>query len=309
MHGRKHPWLTLLRLPNLLTVPGDPLAGALLAAAASEGRPVAWHTAAPVAGACLCLYAAGLLGNDYFDRDEDARMRSERPIPSGAVRPRTVLAAAIALTAAAIVLSLPAGTAGIAAVGALSLAVWIYNAGAKRHALAGPVVMGSCRGLSLIAGVASQAPCALLAARPLLAVLGLTLLVTAITIISRRETDAAPRIGFKLAFPPAALLFTLVPLNLLRWEGFTPSYPAGANGFLLLTTAMAVVWPALWCGLLAGRPSAALVRNSVGALIRGIVLLQAALCAGNGIPGELVALALLFAFLLSTWVGKWFSGS
>ena len=63
-------WLQLVRAPNLLTVPGDPLAGFLLATFG-----VLRAQAAFAVGASLCLYAAGLLWNDLFDLEEDRRER------------------------------------------------------------------------------------------------------------------------------------------------------------------------------------------------------------------------------------------
>lgn len=303
-----HPWLSLLRLPNLLTVPGDPLAGALLAAAAAA-QPVSWAALWPVLGACLCLYAAGLLGNDYADRQEDARTRPERPIPSGAVRPKTVLAAALALALCAFGLALLSSMAALVTICALALAVWLYNGGTKHRPIAGVAVMGACRGLSLLAGSASQGSHALIMLPPLVAAGGLLLLVASITAVARRETDSEPKIGFRLALPPATVLATLAPLVLLRWDGGIPAPNPGVNGFVLLVSAMAVLWPAIWCGLLAGRPSPLMVQTSIGALIRGLILLQAALCASAGVEGRLAALGLLLAFMLSSWVGKWFSGS
>jgi 4-hydroxybenzoate polyprenyltransferase len=73
-------WLRLLRLPNLLTVPGDVLAGFLLAPAAAGGAGSIRCLLAIPAG--LLLYAAGLVLNDLFDYAEDLRDRPDRPLPS-----------------------------------------------------------------------------------------------------------------------------------------------------------------------------------------------------------------------------------
>ena len=48
--GRLRAWLEILRVPNLPTVPGDPLAGVLLAAAAAGGA-VPWGAASFAAAA------------------------------------------------------------------------------------------------------------------------------------------------------------------------------------------------------------------------------------------------------------------
>ncbi len=72
----------LVRLPAVLSVPGDVLVGA---AVSGQGRDVP-RTAGLVA-ASSCLYLAGMALNDYADRDVDAVERPGRPIPSGRVTP------------------------------------------------------------------------------------------------------------------------------------------------------------------------------------------------------------------------------
>ena len=72
----------LVRLPAVLSVPGDVLVGA---AASGQMRDVP-RTAGLVA-ASSCLYLAGMALNDYADRDVDAVERPGRPIPSGRVTP------------------------------------------------------------------------------------------------------------------------------------------------------------------------------------------------------------------------------
>ena len=75
-------WLRLLRLPNLLTVPGDVLVGFVLAGSgpAMGSTGLAWAVAAS-----LCLYAGGLLINDLVDREVDQHERPDRPLPAGLV--------------------------------------------------------------------------------------------------------------------------------------------------------------------------------------------------------------------------------
>src|SRR3954452_3127979 len=76
----------LVRLPAVLSVPGDVLLGA---AASGQMRDVP-RTAGLVA-ASSCLYLAGMALNDYADREVDALERPGRPIPSGRVSPRSPL--------------------------------------------------------------------------------------------------------------------------------------------------------------------------------------------------------------------------
>ena len=301
-------WLSLLRLPNLLTVPGDPLAGALLTAFSAQRCPD-WIALLPVCAATVFLYAAGLLSNDYFDRNEDARLRPERPIPSGRITPAGVLLVAIVLTFSGIAAAVAASPRAGAVLALLAASIWGYNAAAKRNAVAGPLAMGLCRGLSLLSGAACQLPAAPLSLLPWPAMAGLACIVASITLISRQETISSRRLGFRIALPPAAVFLTVVSPLLLAWRGSVHGLHPAVTGLGYLAAGMAVVWSATWCGLIAGRPPAALIQKSVGAQIRGLILVQTALCSTAGAEGRIAALALLAAFMLSTWAGKWFSGS
>jgi len=142
-----YAWCKLLRVPNLFTVPGDAVAGYLLASGGSFGAEV-FHAC----GAVLAIYAGGLLLNDYFDREEDARDRPDRPIPSGAVKPQAVLlAGAAALPAGVVLASLGGVRAGLIAAG-VALVALLYDAALKKLPVIGPVMMGICRGGSVMVG-------------------------------------------------------------------------------------------------------------------------------------------------------------
>jgi 4-hydroxybenzoate polyprenyltransferase len=185
-------------VPNLFTVPGDPLAGFMLATGGVlHGR---------VAGAMatsLLLYAAGLLLNDYFDRHVDAKERPERPIPSGAASARIVLAVGLALLVAAVGVAFAVSHPGAGAVAtALALTVFAYDAGLKRVRWLGPVVMGSCRAGSVVLG-------ATFAFRPMpppvLVAAGIAWAYTVcITVLAAGEVSGAP-LG-KKAFLPCMVL-------------------------------------------------------------------------------------------------------
>ncbi len=237
-------WLQLLRLPNLPTVPGDPIAGYLLAASAI-GAPVTPRLAL-MALVSLMLYCAGLLANDYFDLTEDRRHRPTRPLPAGLVRPRTAITVAAVLTALGLAAAWPAGTP--AAVTALVLAgmVWGYNFGLKRLAVLGPLAMGLCRGLSLLLGtvaVAGWHPPGIAIA----AACGLTGYIAAVTTVAAGETSAG-RVGPRRWLPPSALIIWGA---VLYWLLLAPA-PASASA-----------------GTAAGLPAA-----SLAVIALGLVMLQ-----------------------------------
>ncbi|WP_404829247.1 SCO3242 family prenyltransferase [Streptomyces albicerus] len=143
-----NPWVELLRLPALFTVPGDALAGA--AAAGARPNP---RTLLAIASS-LCLYEAGMALNDWADRAEDAVDRPQRPLPSGRIKPPAALAAACGLTAAGLALASRAGRRPLAVAGALAATVWSYDLVLKRTP-AGPVAMAAARALDLLLGTAA----------------------------------------------------------------------------------------------------------------------------------------------------------
>src|SRR5678816_3693789 len=82
IHGESMPsllrtWLQLFRAPNLFSVPGEPLAGYLLASYGAVEPKLFLPLVASV-----CLYAGGLLLNDLVDLREDLAERPQRPLPS-----------------------------------------------------------------------------------------------------------------------------------------------------------------------------------------------------------------------------------
>ncbi|MFD3454572.1 SCO3242 family prenyltransferase [Streptomyces sp. NPDC058691] len=178
--ARLWAWAELLRISALFTVPGDALAGA----AATGTRP---HRGTFLAvGTSLCLYHAGMALNDYADRDEDAVDRPHRPIPSGRITPTAALTAAGALTLAGLALARRAGPAPLVAATALAATVWSYDLGLK-HTPAGPAAMASARALDLLLGATATRPRALATALPHAGLLGAH--TYAVTSVSRHETQ------------------------------------------------------------------------------------------------------------------------
>jgi UbiA prenyltransferase family len=137
----------LVRLPSVLTVPGDVLLGA---AWGGEGEESA-RVAALAAGSSL-LYLGGMALNDWADRELDARERPWRPIPAGEVAPSVALGSAIALTGGALAVAGAAGGARrLRAVLALAATVWLYDLKTK-DTPAGPWTMALARALDVLAG-------------------------------------------------------------------------------------------------------------------------------------------------------------
>ena len=291
---RLRTWLQLLRAPNLFTVPGDPLAGFILA---SGG---ALHGAAIFAVlASLCLYAGGLLLNDLFDLAEDRAERPNRPLPSGAASPRIVRLVAIALMLVGLAFALLTGPNGACAALALAGAIVTYNAWAKRIPIVGSLVMGLCRGLSLLIGAlaapGSPGPSAFVAAAIV------ALYIACVTNLARHETHASAPAWAKV-LPPIPILAALIVFFGEGGAGWR--YPAPA------TFAIALAVVVFEIARLFRQPAPPLP-PVIGSLIRTLLILQAAFCMVHR-PDALsfvVALALLAFWPMSYSVSRKFYAS
>ena len=291
---KSRAWVELIRPPNLFTVPGDPLAGFFLVAASGASAPL-WK-AGMAALAALLLYIAGLIGNDVADLAEDTRDRPILPLPSGRVSKSAAVAASAGLALLALAVAATAGLRVALAAAAAQAAIMLYNGWLKRFAVAGSLCMGACRSLSLVLGAAAAGwqpgRFDLVAA----AVIGLTLYIAGVTWIADRETVEV-RIGPRRWIPATAFLFCL---------GWIAHQVRGEPPAFLLTAALATGW-AVWQGArLHGVPPRHVLGPTIGRLIRGLLLFQAALCMLGGKPGLLVAAMLVLLWPVSTSVGRKF---
>ncbi|MEG1933473.1 MAG: UbiA family prenyltransferase [Kiritimatiellia bacterium] len=205
------PYLELLRLPNLFTLPGDILVGWCLSGMRG------WF---PLCGilASLCLYACGLFLNDFFDADIDAKERPERPIPSGRIPKKEVLHYALLLAAIGILL---AGRGALVAVLLLAL-IFFYNRIAKHLRTVGVVTMGLCRGMNIFLGVAVTWPIGEMPFPPVAihAAVFFTLYILLVSIIAKDEAVPHLPLNRLLKWSPLILVLSLVPWA--WWQGFSP---------------------------------------------------------------------------------------
>ncbi len=140
--------LELCRLPNLVTVAADVLAGYWIANGLKIDSRLLWLLLATSA-----VYAGGCALNDYFDREIDSSEYSGRPIPSGRVEPWKALISSLSLFTVGV------GASALAAASAphimilLILSAVLYNVGAKERPLLGPLNLAGYRSLNLILGM------------------------------------------------------------------------------------------------------------------------------------------------------------
>lgn len=299
---RLRAWLELLRVPNLLTVPGDPIVGFLLAGA--ESPHIAFTRVVPCALASLLLYCAGLISNDLFDLAEDRRERPRRPLPSGRIRSRTAAIVCMVLFAVAVGVAGLAGRAATYIAAALVVFILLYNAFGKRIPLLGPLNMGICRALSLMLGAAAFGTAGLHSPVLLVAAAGLTLYVTGVTLVAARETTGRPP-GVAALLPGFFIILWFAGLCL------TGPFRMRAGFVWALALVMgALLWAGRLGGMILDESDPQKVSRAVGGFLRTLLPIQAGIAAMTlrG-PGAWVALALLAAWPVSWLLGRRFYAS
>lgn len=194
-------YLRLMRPANVVTAIADVLAGIAI-----SGYFMNTQDLLPVVLLCIAtigLYSGGIILNDVFDAELDAKERPERPIPSGLVSKKA------ATIFGGVFFFIGIFTAGLYSSNAQYLAAAImicclvYNRFLKHSTIFGPINMGLCRGLNLLLGVCIL-PSAIqhwwfLAIVPII-------YIAAITMISRGEVHG----GSKKTLYFAAILYAIV---------------------------------------------------------------------------------------------------
>jgi hypothetical protein len=290
------PLVRLVRLPAVLTVPGDVLLGA---AWSEEGGAGGLSSVAVLALGSSLLYLGGMALNDWADRARDARERPRRPIPAGEVAPAVALGSAVALTTGALTAGgLARGGRGLRAAARLAGVVWAYDLVAK-DTPAGPWAMALARALDVSMGAlpagrpgAGRRP---RGARLPAAVMGAHALL--LTLVSAREVSGGEPalarralVGFAATAAAAAgLALGGRPTAGLALGGRPAAGLAHNRRRRAGERALALACLALYgasvgrAGLDAARqPDAARLQRLVGAGVLATMPLQAALLAGRG---------------------------
>jgi len=298
---RLQAYLELLRPANVATALADVLAGAAVATGGRMSGALAWLLAASA-----CLYAGGIVLNDYFDRQLDAQERPERPIPSHRIAAATAAWLGAALLAAGVAAAALAGPAPLVVAAALAAAIVTYDAWGKHRAFIGPANMGLCRALNLLLGI-SIVP-AVLGTHWALGLLPLVY-IAAVTMVSRGEVSGAKR-------PVALAAFILVAavVAALVWLSSTaaPALPATAwnpaslqrpIAFALAAWLAWRVLPSFWRAV--QDPVPAIVRRAVRTGVLSLVLVDGVIAASYA--GIIDVLAVLATGLLAWWLARLFA--
>ncbi len=295
---RLQAWSQLLRVPNLATVPGDPMVGAVLAAG---GQALLWRPLLGSAAAALCLYMVGLILNDLHDLADDRVNRPERPLPRQLISVRAAIAAALLLAALGLLAALSAGPrTALAGLGLLGL-IGLYTFAAKAAAPTACLVMGLCRGGSVLLGAAAAGW-----NRPaLLAAAAWAVTIGSVTWLSRGE-DRRQRPGWPVLLPPLAMAGGLAA----AWAGLPEAGALARSGFAIGAAAAFGLALRQSLRLFHRDVSPAAARAAVGGFIALLVPWQAAVVLLGDHPGTLaVALGLLALWPLSRRLARHFSAS
>lgn len=296
----------LMRLPNVFTAMADVAMGFLVTHA--EAQP--WPQLAALITASSCLYLAGMVLNDWFDRQIDAVERPERPIPSGRISAGFARGLGFGLLAAGLAAGALAGwlasdwrSAAVAA--GLATAVVCYNSVLKRTPL-GPLGMGACRVLNVLLGMSAASG----AWQPVHWILaaGIGVYIAGVTWFARAEAGQSCR--SVLAF---GLVVILSGIGLLAWypQWATPDLPEvswpryalrAGDRWRLFWGVMAVLigWRALRAIV---DPSPGNVQGAVKHCLISLILLDAAVCLG--VRGPVYGMAIVLLVLPTMALGRW----
>lgn len=294
-------YLQLVRLPNVFTAMADILLGFLL----THRRLDPWPEFALLLAASSVLYLSGIALNDYFDREQDARERPFRPIPSGRVSAKTALGLGLGMLAAGAALGWTAAAvsgdvrAGIVAT-LLAGAVFLYDGVAKRTPF-GPVVMGACRMLNVLLGMSvSIGPWT----APYLVVAGgIGLYIAGVTTFARSEARESSRLQLALG--------VLVMLAGMATVASTPAWVTGGEWPPFSVRGNWYVFWGLFAMLIGYRclravfdPRPEMVQAAVRNCIFSLVVMDAAACLAvqEMFWGVVILLLLVPTLFLGRWI-------
>jgi 4-hydroxybenzoate polyprenyltransferase len=281
-------YLELLRPANVVTAIADVLAGYAVADR-SHGRALPW-----LVGATMCLYAGGVVLNDFFDRRVDAIERPERPIPSGRVSAASAATLGMALLTAGVLAASQATRAAFFVGLAIAAFVVLYDSLTKRHAIAGPITMGLCRALNLLLGV-SALPAALWSRWPI-AIFSLVY-IAAVTAVSRGEVHG----GRTTVATGALISLVAVVVGLLA---LVLSSTTGRLAGIVLIAALAYrVLPPYW--QVVKEPQPVMIRRAVKAGVLSLVLVDSTISASYA--GLVYAAAVLATGIVAGSLARLFS--
>jgi geranylgeranylglycerol-phosphate geranylgeranyltransferase len=145
--------IALLRLPYWLMTGGLAL---LTAFAITKGSFANLQTVPLIFFSMACITSAGFAVNDYFDKESDAVIKPKRPIPSGALSLRQVIAVSTFLFALGLVLAVLINWLSFTILVVDSALLLVYSALVKRKSgFVANVLVGVLTGTAFLYGEAT----------------------------------------------------------------------------------------------------------------------------------------------------------
>lgn len=306
-------WLQLIRLPNVFTAVADVAMGYLVTHRSLEAP---WHFLSLVTASCL-FYLSGMVLNDVFDADVDAREQPSRPIPSGRVSVQSAfrvgwLMWSLGLCIAWLVSFANSNLRPGAVATLLGVCVVLYDRALKSTPIA-PIIMGACRSLNVLLGMSLASSFHepiirdQLLLRPWmlnewLIAGGIGLYVVGITIFAGSDAQTSSRV--RLLGGLVVILSSMTMLALI------PSITANQPPIVVVHNGWLMLWGLL--GLITGRrcivaiidPTSQSVQSAVRHCVHSIIVLDAAICVGYAGPiWGLVVISLIFPTIaLTAWL-------
>jgi len=294
----------LFRLPALFTAFADVLLGYFIAF--GPGTPYFSGTAlAMLLASSGFLYTAGMVLNDVYDFEVDARDRPKRPIPSGRVP--FEIARLIGFEFLIIGMAFGWGVSwldgsyrpGLIA-SALALAVVLYDKVLKRTPAA-PLVMGSCRFLNVLLGMSTLA-------RPVegwhYAIAGgIGIYIAGVTWFARTESRTSNR--WLLLW---GIVVMAAGLGILAWfPNWFAQQPdrhnLGRYTMLMVLLAALILWRPLLAML---DPKPARVQFAVKHCLLALIVLDATLC--QALVGGYSGMFIIVLLIPTLGLGYYMSG-
>ena len=291
----------LVRLPNVFTA----ISNICLGATVTSALPSHWLPFACIMLASACLYAAGMVWNDYFDFEQDKKERPFRPLPSGRISRSSAAKLGGLLVLLGLLLVAIADwrgdglrwyslTLGLL----LSVAIFLYDAWWKRTWM-GPVGMGLCRLLNVLLGLSIATERIPFWGFLLALVVGVY--VAGVTWFAKTEARESNR---NVLWAAAAVMALGLSLSVFVPASYEES-GAAAPGFVLFPYLLVAF--GVYVGMAAARaidtPTPARVQPAVKRAVLGLIVLDALLASALvGAAGLLIALLLIPAHLLGRWI-------
>ncbi len=296
-------YLELLRIPNVFTAAADVMMGYLVV----QGTFQPYGPLMILVVASCCLYLAGMVFNDIFDRHVDADERPGRPIPSGRVPliAARLLGAGLLCIALALAFQLSWKADNFRPLGlalGIGLLAITYDGWLKGTPL-GPIAMGGCRFLNVLLGMS-------LLVEPYsgmhwMIAGGVGVFIAGLTIFARGESGVSSRGRLVIA--------TGIMLAGVAMVAISPRFVGENQAWRLVGAPPA--WPYFWLIFAAhllwrnGRalliPSSDHVQAAVKSGILSLIVIDAAASVPMAALGAFSSMFILLLIVPATFLGRW----